>query len=59
MCAVGGGRGGRGGAQIMPGNSAGVIRGNKLSAWAWDGPYCSYLDGEQWRGVRRLQPIIC
>lgn len=41
-------RGGRrkgGGAQIMPGDSTGVIRANKLSAWASDGPYCSYLDG--------------
>lgn len=34
-----------GGVQIMPGDSAGVIRANKLSAWASDGPYCSYLDG--------------
>lgn len=41
-------RGGRrkgGGAHIMPGDSTGVIRANKLSAWASDGPYCSYLDG--------------
>lgn len=29
----------------MPGDSTGVIRANKLSAWASDGPYCSYLDG--------------
>lgn len=29
----------------MPGDSTGVIRANKLSAWASDEPYCSYLDG--------------
>lgn len=42
---VGRRKGGLRAAQIMPGDSTGVIRANKLSAWALDGPYCSYLDG--------------
>lgn len=45
-----------GGAQIMPGDSTGVIRANKLSAWASDGPYCSYLDGGTMAGCQA--PIV-
>lgn len=37
-------RGGEG-AHMMLGDSTGVIRANKLSAWGSDGPYCSYLEG--------------
>ncbi len=45
-----------GGVQIMPGDSTGVIRANKLSAWASDGPYCSYLDGGTMAGCQA--PIV-
>lgn len=45
-----------GGAQIMQGDSTGVIRANKLSAWASDGPYCSYLDGGTMAGCQA--PIV-
>ncbi len=40
----------------MPGDSTGVIRANKLSAWASDGPYCSYLDGGTMAGCQA--PIV-
>ncbi|KAI9520922.1 hypothetical protein NQZ68_013328 [Dissostichus eleginoides] len=40
----------------MPGDSTGVIRANKLSAWALDGPYCSYLDGGTMAGCQA--PIV-
>lgn len=45
-----------GGARITPGDSTGVIRANKLSAWASDGPYCSYLDGGTMAGCQ--VPIV-
>lgn len=51
----GGGREGKG-AHIMPGDSTGVIRANKLSAWASDGLYCSYLDGGTMAGCQA--PIV-
>lgn len=52
---MGGGERGRHHA-IMPGDSTGVIRANKLSAWASDGPYCSYLDGGTMAGCQA--PIV-
>lgn len=33
------------GTRMTLGDSTGVIRANKLSAWASDGSYCSYLEG--------------
>ena len=53
---MGGGGGGSGGSQIMPRGSTGVIRANKLSAAASDGPYCSYLDGGTMEGCQT--PIV-
>lgn len=53
---VQGGGGAGKGTHITPGDSTGVIRANKLSAWASDGLYCSYLDGGTMAGCQA--PIV-